>query len=98
MVAPGATVNGIHDRVVEILTEGLIRLGLLNGDIKELIKEGKYKKFYMHRTSHWLGMDVHDAGPYKVADEWRRLAPGMVMTIEPGLYIAGDAEGVDRRY
>ena len=52
----------------------------------------------MHRTSHWLGMDVHDAGPYKVADEWRRLAPGMVMTVEPGLYIAEDAQGVDPRY
>ena len=52
----------------------------------------------MHRTSHWLGMDVHDAGPYKVGDEWRRLAPGMVMTVEPGLYIAEDAEDVDPRY
>jgi Xaa-Pro aminopeptidase len=76
----------------------MLRLGLLEGDAEEVIKEEKHKKFYMHRTSHWLGMDVHDAGPYKVADEWRRLEPGMVLTIEPGIYIAEDSEGVDARY
>ncbi|MEK6288780.1 MAG: aminopeptidase P N-terminal domain-containing protein [Acidobacteriota bacterium] len=97
-VRPGATFIEPHDRAVRVLTEGLMRLGLLEGEIDKLIEEEAFKKFYMHRTSHWLGMDVHDAGPYKVADEWRRLAPGMVMTIEPGLYIAEDAEGVDPRY
>lgn len=97
-VRPGAAFIEPHDRAVRVLTEGLLRLGLLEGEIGKLIEESAVKKFYMHRTSHWLGMDVHDAGPYKVADEWRRLVPGMVMTIEPGLYIAEDAEGVDPRY
>jgi Xaa-Pro aminopeptidase len=108
-VRPGATFIEPHNRAVRVLTEGLVRLGLLEGDVDRLIEEGDnytgqadapigYKKFYMHRTSHWLGMDVHDAGPYKVADEWRRLEPGMVLTIEPGLYIAEDLKGVDPRY
>jgi Xaa-Pro aminopeptidase len=97
-IRPGATFIEPHDRAVRVLTEGLVRLGLLEGEIDKLIEEDALKKFYMHRTSHWLGMDVHDAGPYKVADEWRRLAPGMVMTVEPGLYIAADLEGVDPRY
>ncbi|HXG66685.1 MAG TPA: aminopeptidase P N-terminal domain-containing protein [Blastocatellia bacterium] len=97
-IKPGATFNEPHDRAVRVLTEGLVRLGLLEGDVEAIIKEEKHKKFYMHSTSHWLGMDVHDAGPYKVADEWRKLEPGMVMTVEPGIYIAEDAEGVDPRY
>jgi len=97
-VRPGATFIAPHDRAVRVLTEGMVRLGLLEGEIDKLIEENTFKKFYMHRTSHWLGMDVHDAGPYKVGDEWQRLGPGMVMTIEPGLYIAEDAEGVDPRY
>jgi Xaa-Pro aminopeptidase len=97
-IQPGATFIDPHDRTVRVLTEGLVRLGLLEGSVDKLIEENKFKKFFMHRTSHWLGMDVHDAGPYKVGDEWRRLAPGMVMTVEPGLYIAEDAEDVDPRY
>jgi Xaa-Pro aminopeptidase len=98
LIRPGATFIEPHDRAVRILTEGLMRLGLLEGDIETLIKEEKFKKFYMHRTSHWLGMDVHDAGPYKVADEWRKLEPGMVLTVEPGLYIADDIEDINPRY
>jgi len=98
LVRPGARVAEPHDRVVRVLTEGLIRLGLLNGEADKLIEENEYKRFYMHRTSHWLGMDVHDAGPYKIADEWRKLEPGMVLTIEPGIYIAEDLEGVNPRY
>jgi Xaa-Pro aminopeptidase len=97
-VRPGATFIEPHERAVRVLTEGMVRLGLLEGEVEKLIEDGEYKKFYMHRTSHWLGMDVHDAGPYKVADEWRRLEPGMVLTIEPGLYIAEDVEDVDPRY
>ena len=97
-VQPGATFIEPHDRAVRVLVEGLLKLGLLEGETDKIIEEGTYKKFYMHRTSHWLGMDVHDAGPYKVADEWRRLEPGMVLTIEPGLYIAEDLEGIPPRY
>jgi Xaa-Pro aminopeptidase len=97
-VRPGETFVEPHDRAVRVLTEGLVGLGLLQGETERLIEEGAFKKFYMHRTSHWLGMDVHDAGPYKVADEWRKLAPGMVLTIEPGLYIAEDLEDVDSRH
>lgn len=97
-VRPGATFIEPHDRAVRVLTEGIVRLGLMEGDVEKLIEDGEYKKFYMHRTSHWLGMDVHDAGPYKVGDEWRKLGPGMVLTVEPGLYIAEDVEGVDPRY
>ena len=97
-IRPDATFIEPHDRAVRVLTEGMVRLGLLDGEVDKLVAEGKFKKFFMHRTSHWLGMDVHDAGPYKVGDEWRRLAPGMVMTVEPGLYIADDADDVDPRY
>jgi Xaa-Pro aminopeptidase len=97
-VKPGATFQDPHDETVRVLVEGLLRLGLLEGNAEEIIKEETYKKFYMHRTSHWLGMDVHDVAPYKVADEWRKLEPGMVLTIEPGLYIAEDLEDVDARY
>ncbi|HKA20935.1 MAG TPA: aminopeptidase P N-terminal domain-containing protein [Blastocatellia bacterium] len=97
-VRPGETFVEPHERAVRVLTEGLVRVGLLSGDVGKLIEEGAFKKFYMHRTSHWLGMDVHDAGPYKVADEWRRLAPGMVLTVEPGIYIAEDLNDVDPRY
>lgn len=97
-VKPGATFAEPHDAAVRVIVEGLLRLGLLEGKSDKLIEEEKYKKFYMHKTSHWLGMDVHDAGPYKVADEWRRLEPGMVMTVEPGIYIAEDLDDVDPRY
>ena len=98
LVRPGASFAEPHDRVVRVLTEGMIRLGLLEGEVEKLIEEGAYKKFYMHRTSHWLGMDVHDTGPYKVGDEWRRLEPGMVLTIEPGIYVAEDVEDANPRY
>jgi Xaa-Pro aminopeptidase len=80
------------------LTEGLIRLGVLNGDPEKLIEDGEYKKYYMHRTSHWLGMDVHDAGPYKEGDEWRPLVAGMVLTVEPGLYFAEHLRDVPAQY
>jgi len=97
-IKPGAAFIEPHDRAVQVLTEGLVRIGVLSGEIDKLIEDGAYKKFYMHRTSHWLGMDVHDAGPYKEGDEWRRLAPGMVLTVEPGLYFAENEESVPSRY
>ena len=97
-VRPGATFIEPHDRALRVLVEGMAREGLLEGDTDKLIEEEAYKKFYMHRTSHWLGMDVHDAGPYKVADEYRRLEPGMVLTVEPGIYLAEDLPEVDPRF
>jgi Xaa-Pro aminopeptidase len=95
MCRPGATIDGIHDRVVGMLTEGMVQLGLLDGPAQARIDDGAYKKFYMHRTSHWLGMDVHDVGNYGAgAAPARPLEPGMVLTIEPGLYVPMDVDGV----
>lgn len=91
---PGVPWNRIHDLSVELLTEGLIELGLLQGERDALIEAGAYRRFYMHRIGHWLGMDVHDVGQYKLGGEWRPLEPGMVMTIEPGLYVAPDDDSV----
>jgi Xaa-Pro aminopeptidase len=84
----------VHQRATEVLVDGLKQFGLLTGETKEIIEKGDHRKFYMHRTSHWLGMDVHDVGKYKIGDESRVLAPGMVLTVEPGIYIADEAEGV----
>jgi len=85
-VKPGNHWNDPHDTAVRILTEGLLSLGILKGKLNALLKEKAYTKYYMHRTGHWLGMDVHDVGDYKLDGEWRKLEPGMVTTIEPGLY------------
>ena len=90
-VKPGATLDAIHADVVQRLTGHMVSLGLLSGEVPALIESGAYKQFYMHRTSHWLGMDVHDVGFYSVDGVPRPLVPGMVLTIEPGLYVAEDA-------
>lgn len=87
-IQPGNHWNDPHEAAVRVLTKGLVKLGLLKGNLRTLIKEEAYRVFYMHRTGHWLGLDVHDVGDYKVGDAWRELEPGMVLTIEPGLYIA----------
>jgi len=86
--------NRPHEVAVEVLTAGMVKLGLLKGRVPSLIKSEEYRRFYMHRTGHWLGMDVHDVGDYKIGDAWRVLEPGMVLTIEPGLYIAPGTRGV----
>ena len=86
-VSRGNHWNEPHDAAVKIITKGLRKLGLLNGTLPKLIKDGAYREFYMHRTGHWLGMDVHDVGDYKVGDEWRLLESGMAMTVEPGIYL-----------
>jgi Xaa-Pro aminopeptidase len=75
-----------HVAAVQVITKGLKKIGLLDGTLSKLIKDGAYREFYMHRTGHWIGMDVHDVGDYKVGDEWRLLESGMVMTVEPGIY------------
>ena len=79
--------NEPHDAAVEVITRGLKDLGLLKGSVKKLIADNAYRFFFMHRTGHWLGMDVHDVGDYKVGEQWRELEPGMVTTVEPGIYI-----------
>ena len=97
-IYPGNTWNAPHDTAVSILTEGLVSLGLLQGDLQKLIEDEAYKQFYMHRTGHWLGMDVHDVGDYKIDDEWRIFEPGMTLTVEPGLYISGECQTVDSKW
>lgn len=87
-----------HEVAVKILTEGLLDLGLLQGELNELIETEKYRQFFMHGTGHWLGMDVHDVGNYKIDGQWRPYQVGMVVTVEPGLYIASDDESVDARW
>lgn len=87
-----------HEVAVRILTQGLIDLGLLKGDLNELIETEAFRQFYMHGTGHWLGMDVHDVGSYKADGEWRAYEEGMVVTVEPGLYIAPDDESVDPKW
>ena len=97
-VRPGNRWLDPHDAAVKTLVKGLVGLGMLEGKVSGLIKEDGYKKFYMHRTGHWLGMDVHDVGSYKVNGKWRELQPGMVLTVEPGLYIAPDCTDVDPKW
>ena len=97
-VRPGNHWNEPHDAAVRAITRGLVRIGLLKGSLAGLIKDGAYKKFFMHRTGHWLGIDVHDVGDYKVGDEWRVLEPGMVLTVEPGIYIPAGTKGVPKRF
>mgnify|MGYP003386096416 FL=1 len=97
-VQPGDHWNAPHEAAVQVLTKGLVKLGLLKGRVATLIKKEAYKPYYMHRTGHWLGMDVHDVGDYKVEDEWRELEAGMVLTIEPGLYISPNATEVDEKW
>ncbi|WP_445116211.1 Xaa-Pro aminopeptidase [Acinetobacter sp. WZC-1] len=87
-----------HQLAIRILVEGLLRLGLMQGDVDQLIESEAYRQFYMHGTGHWLGMDVHDVGSYKINGEWRSYAEGMVVTVEPGLYIAPDDETVDVKW
>ncbi|SFX39443.1 Xaa-Pro aminopeptidase [Marinospirillum alkaliphilum] len=95
LVRPGTTLDAIHQAVVRCLVEGLVALDLLQGEVQQLIDSETYKTFFMHGTSHWLGLDVHDAGLYRQQGQARALQPGMVFTIEPGLYIAPDQMDVD---
>jgi Xaa-Pro aminopeptidase len=89
--------NEPHDAAVRSITKGLRKLGLLEGSLPRLIKDEAYKPYYMHRTGHWIGMDVHDVGDYKVGDEWRMLETGMVTTVEPGIYI-GNSRKIPKKF
>jgi Xaa-Pro aminopeptidase len=90
--------NDPHDAAVRVITQGLLSLGFLKGKLAKLIKDGAYREWFMHRTGHWLGMDVHDVGDYKVGDAWRVLEPGMVLTVEPGIYVAPGARSVPKEF
>jgi Xaa-Pro aminopeptidase len=87
MVKPGADFIAYHDAATRVLARGFIDLKLCKGTVDAVIESGSYKQFYMHRTGHWLGLDVHDAGDYMLRGKWRKLAPGMVLTVEPGCYV-----------
>lgn len=97
-VRPGATVDEVHARAVDVLVRGLCEHGLISGDPQAAREAGEWRRYYMHRTSHWLGLDVHDCGAYSVGGAPRPLVPGMVLTVEPGLYVAADADEVDARW
>ena len=97
-IAPGRHWNEAHEATVRVITAGLVELGLLAGEVDELIAADAYKPFYMHRAGHWLGMDVHDVGDYKIGGEWRVLEPGMAMTVEPGIYVAADNQDVAKKW
>ena len=96
-VRPRCSVDDYHQAALRVLTEGMVDIGLLKGEPGELVETGAYYRFYMHRTGHWLGMDVHDVGDYKIDGQWRLLEPGMVLTVEPGIYIKA-SEDVDSRW
>lgn len=98
VIMPGSHWNDPHEVSVRVITEGLAELGLLKGKVDELIESEAYKRFYMHRVGHWLGMDTHDVGDYKVGGQWRVLEPGMVMTVEPGIYVAPDDDSVPAKW
>lgn len=95
---PGEAWDAIHAAAVATLSEGLLRLGLLRGRLEKVIADGAYKRFYRHKTGHWLGLDVHDVGDYRFDGQSRLLEPGMVFTIEPGLYVAADDTTVDPKW
>ena len=97
-IQPGNQWNEPHEAAVAVLTRGLVDLGILKGRVRALIKDEAYRPYYMHKTGHWLGMDVHDVGDYKVAGEWRVFEPGMVTTVEPGLYLSSTIKGLPERW
>lgn len=97
-IKPGAHWNDPHNAAVRVITEGLVRLKILKGEVEKLIEDRAYFRFYMHRTGHWLGLDVHDVGDYRLGEQWRLLEPGMVMTVEPGIYIPAPSKGVAKKW
>ncbi len=98
MIGPGIEYNKTNEATIRTITQGLVDLGLLQGDIDELIANEAHREFYMHGAGHWLGMDVHDVGDYKIEGQWRVYEPGMVVTIEPGIYIAPGSPNIDEKW
>jgi Xaa-Pro aminopeptidase len=98
MIGPGIEYNKTNEATILAITQGLVDLGILKGDVSELIAQEAHREFYMHGAGHWLGMDVHDVGDYKIEGQWRVYEPGMVVTIEPGIYIAPGNPKVDKKW
>ena len=98
MIKPGVSWMAAQEVIIKIITQGLIDLKILQGHLDQLIEQQAYLPFYMHKSGHWLGLDVHDAGRYKVGEKWRNLEAGMTLTVEPGIYISADIPGVDKRW
>lgn len=97
-VKPGNKWDSVQNVMLEIMVKGLVDLGIMQGEVDQLIADQSYKQFYMHSSGHWLGMDVHDVGEYKINAKWRAFEPGMVLTVEPGIYIAPTSKGVDAKW
>lgn len=97
-IRPGVAFSAVETITVKIITQGLVDVGLLKGNVNTLIEQKAYFPFYMHRCGHWIGLDVHDVGRYKPDGKWRILQPGMVRTVEPGIYISSDIPGVPKRW
>lgn len=97
-VRPGNHWNDPHEAAVRVITQGLAKLKLLSGKVPKLIKDGAYREYFMHRTGHWLGMDVHDVGDYRFGDAWRVLEPGMALTVEPGIYVPPSAKRAPKEF
>jgi len=97
-ITPGVTFDKANQVAITVITQGLVDLGILKGQVEDLITTEAYRDFYMHSVSHWLGMDVHDVGDYKIDNQWRVYEPGMLLTIEPGIYIAADNTRVDKQW
>jgi Xaa-Pro aminopeptidase len=97
-IKPGAAWIDAQNIIIRIITQGLIDLGILKGNVDDLIETDAYAAFYMHKSGHWLGLDVHDVGKYKINQQWRTLAPNMVLTVEPGLYFSADIKNLDKRW
>lgn len=97
-VTPNTSWGAMQEVVVRVLTQGLVDLGILKGNVASLIEQQAYLPYYMHRSGHWLGLDVHDVGRYMVNSTWRDLQPGMVLTVEPGLYLSAEIPGLDKKW
>jgi Xaa-Pro aminopeptidase len=95
---PGSTLDKVNDAAARVITEGLVDVGILKGEVNSLIEQKAYLPFYMHRPSHWIGLDTHDMGNYKINGEWRKLEPGMTHTVEPGIYISASIPNVDKKW
>lgn len=97
-VKPGNTWNKVQEGMLQVIVQGLVELGIMQGEVDQLIKDKAYRKFYMHSSGHWLGLDVHDAGTYQIEEKWRKFVPGMVLTVEPGIYISKGCDGVAEKW